>query len=378
LVIVYLAILYAYLLKILIQWNWPKGWVSSLILGFSATAILSLLLMHPIRDRSGNAWIRVAGRWLYVVLIPLIVVLFLAVMERIGDYGITERRYAGVVLGIWLSAQVLYFLFSGSKSIKFTIGSLCLFAFLMSSGPWGMLSVTQRSQAGRLQKLLAKNGILVSGSIKKEHDQVPQEDAREITSIVSYLRAVHGYDAIQPWFSERLREQTDNGYGQNLLISDVLHKMGVEYVDYGAGAGMIRFNNLNSKMPVDIAGYDRILRQQVVAESGNRSLRRFEGEGISYELKDGLDAMTITIGNNQTGFETVQVDIAGFAKKLLSQYGSLGNGRISDIAPEAMTLMSEHNNQKAKIFFRQLYVRRRRDNVEISFINIDIAYTVRK
>jgi hypothetical protein len=117
------------------QWNWPKGWVSSLILGFSATSILSLLLMHPIRDRSENAWIRAAGKWLYIVLIPLIVVLFLAVTERIGDYGIIENRYAGIALGIWLVAQVLYFLFSKSKSIKFTIGSLCLLVFMVSYGP---------------------------------------------------------------------------------------------------------------------------------------------------------------------------------------------------------------------------------------------------
>ncbi len=51
LVIVYLVILYAYLAKILIVWDWPQGWVSKLILGFSATGILSLLLLHPIRDR---------------------------------------------------------------------------------------------------------------------------------------------------------------------------------------------------------------------------------------------------------------------------------------------------------------------------------------
>src|SRR5512136_987531 len=57
LVTVYLLILYAYLLKILIQWSWPKGWVSSLVVGFSATSILSLLLMHPIREQSENAWI---------------------------------------------------------------------------------------------------------------------------------------------------------------------------------------------------------------------------------------------------------------------------------------------------------------------------------
>jgi hypothetical protein len=134
LVIVYLLILYAYLLKILMQWNLPKGWISSLILGFPATSILSLLLMHPIPDRSENAWARAAGKWLYIVLIPLIVVLFLAVTERIGDYGITENRYAGIALGICLAAQVLYFLFSKPKSIKFTIGSPCLPAFLVSFG----------------------------------------------------------------------------------------------------------------------------------------------------------------------------------------------------------------------------------------------------
>jgi len=50
-----------------------------------------------------------------------------------------------------LVAQVLYFLFSKSKSIKFTIGSLCLLAFVVSFGPWGMLGVSQRSQVGRLE-----------------------------------------------------------------------------------------------------------------------------------------------------------------------------------------------------------------------------------
>ena len=46
----YLVILYAYEIKILIEWNWPVGWVSNLVLWYSVVSILSLLLLHPLRE----------------------------------------------------------------------------------------------------------------------------------------------------------------------------------------------------------------------------------------------------------------------------------------------------------------------------------------
>ena len=52
LVLVYLFILYAYLVKILLAWDWPQGWVSKLILGFIGTGLASILLLHPIRERT--------------------------------------------------------------------------------------------------------------------------------------------------------------------------------------------------------------------------------------------------------------------------------------------------------------------------------------
>jgi hypothetical protein len=371
LVIVYLLILYAYLLKILMQWSWPKGWVSSLILGFSATSILSLLLMHPIRDRSENAWIRAAGKWLYIVLIPLIVVLFLAVTERIGDYGITESRYAGIALGIWLVAQVLHFLFSKSKSIKFTIGSLCLLAFLVSFGPWGMLSVSQRSQVGRLSRLLTKNGILINGMVHKEHGKVSQEDAQEISSIVSYLNRIHGYEAIQPWFADKLKEDTRPGYAVNLAPPKVLDKMGVEFIGYLHGAGGPTFSLFETKEAIDISGYDRLLRQQVV----NRECH-FEGKDITYEVNKDLSFMKIMIGTPQTASTTVQVNIAAFANQLLRDYGN--TNAAHNMKSERMAIAVEQNGQKVKVFFRNLNVIRRDGKPTVTSFTTDIAYTMRK
>jgi len=371
LVLVYLLILYAYLLKILVQWNWPKGWVSSLILGFSATSILSLLLMHPIRDRSENAWIRAAGKWLYIVLIPLIVVLFLAVTERIGDYGITENRYAGIALGIWLAAQVLYFLFSKSRSIKFTIGSLCLLAFLMSFGPWGMLSISQRSQVGRLRTLLRENGVLVNGMVHKEHGKVSGEDAQEISSIVSYLNRIHGYEAIQPWFADKLKEDARSGYAANLTPLEVLNKMGVEFIGYRRGAGDPAFSLFETKEAVNISGYDRLLRQQVV-----NGECRFDGEGISYVVSKDLESMNIMIGSPQTGFNAVRVNIAAFADPMLRDYGNAFDA-ARNMRSEAMAIAAEQNGQKVKVFFRNLSVIRRDGKAIVTSFTADIAYTMR-
>jgi hypothetical protein len=373
LVIVYLLILYAYLLKILVQWNWPQGWVSSLILGFSAASILSLLLMHPIRDRSENSWIRAAGKWLYIVLIPLVVVLFLAVTQRIGDYGITESRYAGIALGVWLSAQVIYFLFSKSKSIKFTIGSLCLLAFLMSWGPWGMLSVSQRSQVGRLGRLLTKNGILVNGSVHKEHGKVSQEDAQEISSIVSYLNGIHGYQAIQLWFADKLKEDATPGDALNLSPPKVLDKMGVEFVSYRRGAGGQAFGFFETKETVNITGYDRMLRQQALIGE-----YRFDGDDITYGVSKDLGSMNIAIGNPQTGFNAVRVNIAAFADKMLRDYGNADFNVTRNMKSESMAIATEQNGQKVKVFFRNIIVNRREGKSIITSFQADIVYTVRK
>jgi hypothetical protein len=372
LVIVYLLILYAYLLKILYQWNWPKGWVSSLVLGFSAVSILSLLLMHPIRDRSENAWIRAAGKWLYLVLVPLVVVLFLAVTERVGDYGITESRYAGIALGVWLSALVIYFLFSKSKSIKFTIGSLCLLAFLMSWGPWGMLSVSQRSQVGRLSRLLTKNGILVNGLVHQAHGKVSQEDAQEISSIVSYLNGIHGYEAIQPWFADKLKEDAKSGYALNLAPPKVLDKMGVEFISYRRGARGQAFSFFETREAVDISGYDRMFRLQAV-----NGEYRFDGDGIACGVSKDLGSMKITIGNPQTGVNAVPVNIEAFADRMMRDYGNADFNVARNMKSESMAIAAEQNGQKVKVCFRNFGVNRRDGKTMITSFQADIVYTVR-
>jgi hypothetical protein len=268
---------------------------------------------------------------------------------------------------------VIYFLFSKSKSIKFTIGSLCLLAFLMSWGPWGMLSVSQRSQVGRLGRLLTKNGILVNGSVHKEHGKVSQEDAQEISSIVSYLNGIHGYQAIQLWFADKLKEDATPGDALNLSPPKVLDKMGVEFVSYRRGAGGQAFGFFETKETVNITGYDRMLRQQALIGE-----YRFDGDDITYGVSKDLGSMNIAIGNPQTGFNAVRVNIAAFADKMLRDYGNADFNVTRNMKSESMAIATEQNGQKVKVFFRNIIVNRREGKSIITSFQADIVYTVRK
>ncbi|MRR13316.1 DUF4153 domain-containing protein, partial [bacterium] len=160
LVLVYLLILYAYVGKILVSWEWPLGWVSKLILGFSGTGLFALLLLHPLSDRTDNQWVRNAPRHFALALFPLLVMFFLALSRRVGEYGITEGRYLAYLLGGWLLLIALYFTLSRSLNLKLVPATLCALSVLVSVGPWSLFSVSEGSQVGRLRELLEKHQVL--------------------------------------------------------------------------------------------------------------------------------------------------------------------------------------------------------------------------
>ena len=320
LVLVYLVILYAYLAKILIAWDWPQGWVSRLILGFATTGIFSLLLLYPIRERTENAWIKKASSWFYVVLIPLVIMLLLALWRRISEYGITEGRYLGIVLGIWLGGIVLYFILSKSKSIKAIPVSMCVLALLISFGPWGIFSVSEKSQVDRLQELFMKNSILVNGQVQIAPATVPQNDVRQVSSIISYLHDIHGYDRIQPWFKTSLREDSA---GTRLKYNDPAHVaklMGIEYVNvwYSASQDDIWYGS-NQAGVIDVRDYDRMIRGRHI--SVDQEKKEYTDQEFHYRVNSKLDTIALVVTSEGGKPDSMQVYLQPLFIKLLADYG---------------------------------------------------------
>jgi hypothetical protein len=376
LVVIYLIILYAYEAKIIIQWDWPKGWVANLVLGFSVTGILSLLLVYPISDRTENKWIKTFSRWYYVALIPPVAMLLLAIWRRVSDYGITENRYFVLVLGVALAAVVLYFILSRKKSIKVIPITLCGLAFFSSFGPWGAFAVSERSQMIRLKEFLVKNGILVDGIVQKTSQPVALGDTKEISSMVSYLHRVHGLDAIQPWFKQDLKTlgkkpDTTATSPRYTTPSAVVGLMGISFVNEWETEASSRFYfTANQQETIDIAGYDYLIRYQ--DWSGTTTSHALAIGQENWTMRLDSDRSTLTLYNAEKDTDTLTLNLAPLLERLVQEYGASNTNTL--IPANKMTLEQSNQNIKVKIFFVSISGQKSGDRLTINHLMADLFF----
>ncbi|MFD2148608.1 DUF4153 domain-containing protein [Mucilaginibacter antarcticus] len=206
---IYLAILLAYEAKILIQWNLPKGFVSYLILGYAVFGILSLLLVYPIREQEENKWLKSFARNFYLLLLPLLILLFVAVGTRVFEYGITEQRYFLIALALWLLFISIYFLLFKTQNIKVIPISLCLVTLITIYGPQGAFSVSESSQRRALVNIFKrhdafKDGKLISAS------KIDSADENDAVEKLRYLVNQHDLISLQPYIIKDLKAVTDS------------------------------------------------------------------------------------------------------------------------------------------------------------------------
>lgn len=202
LVVIYLLIMYAYTIKIIFLWDWPRGILTYMILGYSIAGMLALLLLYPIQNLAENKWIKIFSTWFYRALLPLVGVLGIAIFKRVSDYGITEERYFVIILSVWLLGISLYYSFSKAKNIKYIPITLAVLAFITTFGPWGAFSVSKNSQWNRLEHTLVTNKLLTEGMLKKGEYNIPQKEYDNLVSILSYFN--RDYDTVNSGYQQFL------------------------------------------------------------------------------------------------------------------------------------------------------------------------------
>ncbi|MCM1150965.1 MAG: DUF4153 domain-containing protein [Alistipes sp.] len=104
--LIYVAILYLYAAKILLTWTLPEGGVAYLVFGFTIVA-LCVKALQLVLDTRRYDWF--FDRFSFVSL-PLLVLFWVGVARRIGEYGLTEPRVWLVVCGGIMTLCVLLFL----------------------------------------------------------------------------------------------------------------------------------------------------------------------------------------------------------------------------------------------------------------------------
>jgi hypothetical protein len=201
---IYMVILTIYLGRVVVTRTWPSGWIGYLVTSVAVAGTLSLLLVHPIRERADSRWVNAYGRWFYLALWPSIGMLLLAVYQRVRQYGVTENRYFLAVIAFWLAGIALFYSWRGSRSIRVIPVTLCLVALATWWGPWSATAVARRSQVAGLRTLLTEHGMLAHGRLQHPSRRLAEADERRIRDNVRYLSRIHGAPALAA-ISEDLR-----------------------------------------------------------------------------------------------------------------------------------------------------------------------------
>jgi len=205
LVVLYLSILYIYLAKILFTFDLPKGNVSVWILVFCTLGILSILLAEPFRNVESN-WVGKLTKIFYLLMLPLLVMLWIAIYTRVLAYGVTEARALVLYLAIWLTFILLYNGFYKRKSLLAFPISLFIITFLYQwGGPLSAHSISFKSQSKRTEEIMSR-------------DRIEEE---ELSSQLIYMYNFQSEHT--EWFeSNQLPLQEHEGVAGYQLISDLI------------------------------------------------------------------------------------------------------------------------------------------------------------
>jgi len=251
LVAVYLVILYAYLAKIIIQWNLPKGWVGYPVTGVAITGMLAYLLVYPIRERAESAWISTYAKYFTWSLLPLIGLMAVAIGTRISDYGVTENRYVAAVATAWLFGSALYSALRRKRAdIRAIPISLCIVALLSAFGPWGATSLSRNQQLQRLRQMLVSSEVMVDGALTREERSLEFDRQKEISNIVKYLFDYHGLETIRPWYAR------SDLLPEDLTPTLAMEGMGLEYIGPRANPSEGFSLSATSPNPLAVSGFE--------------------------------------------------------------------------------------------------------------------------
>lgn len=294
----YTAVIYAYFVRILLQWSWPSNMLVNMVLWYTAIGVLALYFMRG--QNAANRWFAIFDRWYPRLTVLPITLMFAGLFIRIGAYGFTESRYFVLVAALWVAAvTALSILFKPEKRPNTATPALIVaLAALAVLGPWSAFGVSSASQNARLENLLRRNSMLsASGGIVAKQD-VPDGDKRQIYSILDY-------------FESKQELEKAKALPPGATIATLPQALGF---DRPAAPGTPNQGiYINSNLPVsllDVAGYDYIFLSQYSTVQSSRSgdvEMAVDGNSIFTVKKNGAALYTKDLKEYAKGYESAYV-----------------------------------------------------------------------
>jgi len=153
--LIYTAILYLYIIQILISWSLPKGGIAYIVIAF-IVAVFFLKGCQPFLKQHYLDWYYKLSS---LVVLPALIMFWIGTVYRIHQYGLTELRVYLLIIGIILTFITALFFFKRYGRYYYVI---CLAIFFLSLFTY-IPGITAKNIGEYSQSYREKNGLINPG-----------------------------------------------------------------------------------------------------------------------------------------------------------------------------------------------------------------------
>ena len=216
----YIILLYAYIAKIIIQWEMPKGMVSYLVSASMLLMLLRVTLMLPERTNPKPSFEKKLLKILPAACIPLVILMSVGIMRRISDYGISEDRYYIAAVNIFYYIIIAILLIDKIRcKSKYIAIVFCSMFFIATNGPLSAINVTHRVWINSIETALAEEGYnkfpLSKEDAQKFIDQIKAKNTPQTKTVLSRLQKLSDKDFSQ-YITIKNRYDIDYHFNNNI------------------------------------------------------------------------------------------------------------------------------------------------------------------
>ncbi|OMH20062.1 hypothetical protein AC231_04535 [Clostridium pasteurianum] len=330
-IIIYSIIMYAFFVKIIITGEWPNNLISHLVLWYSLIDVWIILFIYPLQKI--NKFTKNFTLWFPRIIIPIMIMMFIAIAIRINSYGITESRYFVVLAGIWVFINMVYIGFYKNSKRLFITLSLAIFSLISVLGPFSSYKLSIYSQNNRFKKILEKNHMITEYNTVKPASSISKNDILDLTSIIYYFNNNH--------------KLTDLNYiPEKFGIDNIEDVFGFkpDYYVPGNDINNISYTLNGNEIVFPIGEYEYFIEYNNYIVKDN-----------SIKIKDR--DITITYNRNDSELKIIKKSeqvYKIYINDIVHRINEKNRGKdISSI--DDMTFMDENNKIKIKLIFKNIY-----------------------
>ncbi len=239
LLLVYVAVLYVYIVSIVVHWQLPDGKVAWMTIVMMTCCVAIEALLYPIRKKENSPINDKIARYLPLLMLPVLILMTIGIIRRFCDYGVTQDRLYLLTLNIWYYVVCMVLAYKKAERLSWIPVSFAIVFMLTSVFPVNYSTVSKKIIHKKVEQLLVdkynQSLPLNSTSYEDLMKSLPYEDSNYISDRLSYLRNEYGRNSCKDILDDEDFEVVElNNFDNNYSYMDgeIMIPEGSKYMEY--------------------------------------------------------------------------------------------------------------------------------------------------